>query len=282
MNRKPSWLLVPHRENKNREYVQGLLAGLGLNTVCQEALCPNQAECYENKTTTFMILGVNCTRNCRFCNVKHQPPEPVDTDESAHIAFATEKLGLAYVVITSVTRDDLSDGGASQFAATIKAVKKHCPTTAVEVLIPDLNGNLEALSIITSIAPDVISHNLETVPDLYQNVRPEANYRRSLMLLDAIKEQNSQIHSKSSLMLGFGEKKEQVLRVMDDLRKVDCDFLTLGQYLAPSKKHIAVQEYIHPDIFDWYKEIAYAKGFKHVASGPLVRSSYRAGKAIIP
>ena len=280
MNRKPSWLKIPLQENKNRESVINILNRLNLNTVCREAMCPNQSECFENKTATFMILGVNCTRNCRFCNVQHHAPEIVNPNEPENIALATKELGLDYIVITSVTRDDLADGGASQFSATISALRKHCPNTGIETLIPDFKGDLSALKIVTEAKPDVISHNVETVPHLYDEVRPEAIYKQSLNVIESIKIFNPHIYSKSSLMLGFGETKKQVIQVMDDLRSVDCDFLTLGQYLAPSKQHFPVKEYIHPDEFTAYKEIALEKGFKHVASGPFVRSSYRADEAV--
>jgi lipoic acid synthetase len=322
MERKPKWLTIPHRGNENLEYVAELLKTLNLNTVCVEAKCPNLPECFENKTATFMILGANCTRNCRFCNVQHNTADELDLLEPEKIATATKELGLDYIVITSVTRDDLSDGGALQFANTIKALKEHCPNTKIEVLIPDFKGDLKALKTVAMAGPDVISHNVETVPALYKDVRPEAIYTRSLEVISNIKSSlmvglgetkdglettpsgdfysksnimiglgNTKnelettpsggfIYSKSSIMLGLGETREQVIQVMNDLRNVECDFLTIGQYLAPTKQHYPVREYIHPDIFDDYKNIALEKGFKHVASGPFVRSSYNAGEAI--
>ena len=280
IQRKPEWLRISNRKNENRDHVNNMLNLLGLNTVCKEAICPNQSECYENKTATFMILGTSCTRNCRFCNVEHRSPQAVDAKEPEKIGLATKELGLDYIVITSVTRDDLPDGGAGQFVATIHALRKYCPETKVEVLIPDFKGDLKALKKVAVARPDVISHNLETVPALYQQVRPEAIYTRSLNIIEEVKKMNNTIYSKSSLMVGLGETKEQVIQVMEDLRGVNCDFLTIGQYLAPSKKHYPVAEYIHPEIFEEYKEIALKKRFKHVASGPFVRSSYHAHKAL--
>jgi len=280
IQRKPEWLRISNRKSVNRDYVNNMLNLLGLNTVCKEAICPNQSECYENKTATFMILGVNCTRNCRFCNVEHQLPQGIDSQEPEKIGLATKELGLDYIVITSVTRDDLPDGGAGQFVATIQALRKYCPETKVEVLIPDFKGDLKALKEIVEARPDVISHNVETVPALYQQVRPEAFYTRSLRAIEEIKKLTNSIYSKSSLMVGLGESKEQVIQVMEDLRGVNCDFLTIGQYLAPSKRHYPVAEYIHPKLFEEYKKIALEKEFKHVASGPFVRSSYHAHQAL--
>jgi len=280
MTKKPDWLLVPHRKNENRKHVMGILNSLGLNAVCTSAMCPNEAECFESKTATFMILGTNCTRNCQFCNISHESPQDVDPNEPTNIALATKELGLKHVVVTSVTRDDLPEGGASQFCKTILALKEHCPDTIIEVLIPDFNGNIDALKMVIDSGPHIIAHNVETVPTLYESVRPKAVYSRSLELIANIKKNNSNIYSKSSIMVGFGETRNQVLQVMEDLRGVDCDFLTIGQYLAPSKRHLPVYEYIHPDIFEYYRKVAYDKGFKYVASGPFVRSSYQAHKAI--
>jgi len=280
MKRKPSWLTLPCRKNVNQESVMALLKTFGLNTVCVEAKCPNLAECFESKTATFMILGANCTRNCRFCNVNHGFPEGVDAEEPEKVALATKELGLNYVVVTSVTRDDLEDGGASQFADTIRALREHWPGTKVEVLIPDFKGDVRALERVVAAKPDVIGHNVETVPALYEQIRPEAVYGRSLKVIEEIKKLDASRYSKSSFMVGCGETKEQVLQVMDDLRAVDCDFLTIGQYLAPSKCHYPVQEYIHPDVFEEFRKIALMKGFKHVATGPFVRSSYHAKKAL--
>ena len=280
INRKPEWLRISNPKNENREHVNNMLDLLGLNTVCKEAICPNQSECYENKTATFMILGASCTRNCRFCNVAHGAPQEVDVKEPEKIGLATKALGLGYVVVTSATRDDLSDGGAGQFVATIHALRKHCPSTKVEVLVSDFKGDIEALKAVVEARPDVISHNVETVPALYEQVRPEAIYERSLRVIEEVKKLDSNIHSKTGLMIGLGETKNQVIQVMEDLREVDCDILTIGQYLAPSKDHFPVVDYVHPDVFERYKEIALGKGFRYVASGPFIRSSYHADKAL--
>jgi len=280
MNKKPEWLRIPFAENPNRKLVEEILKKLNLNTVCHEANCPNYIECFSCKTATFMILGTNCTRDCRFCNVSNGPPQPVDPHEPEMIAQAVKELGLEYAVITSVTRDDLNDGGAEHFARVIRAIKKTSPTAAVEVLIPDLGGNVEALKIITDSLPDVISHNMETVAPLYQQVRPQAQYQRSLDVLENIKKLNPKIRSKTGIMLGLGEAEEEVFMLFDDLRSVGCELLTIGQYLAPSKEHFPIQEYIHPDQFEQYGEAARRKGFDFVASAPFVRSSYRAGDAI--
>ena len=280
MLKKPGWLRARHVHNPNLDMVETLLAQLNLNTVCKEANCPNLAACFSKKTATFMILGTNCTRSCTFCNVQHAEPQSLDPDEPERVAAAVLALGLQYVVITSVTRDDLPDGGAGHFASVIRAIKKTSPQTAVEALIPDFQGDLDALRLVTEAAPAVISHNMETVAPLYPTVRPGADYQRSLSILQAIKAQNPNIHSKTGIMLGLGETKEQVYTLFDDLLAVDCEFLTIGQYLAPSKAHHPVRAYIPPEIFDEYGETARKKGFSFVASAPLVRSSYQAGEAL--
>ena len=256
------------------------MSQLKLNTVCEAAACPNYAECFSRKTATFMILGTNCTRNCRFCNVRHDTPLPVDPDEPRHVAEAVAALGLRYVVVTSVTRDDLPDGGASHFADVIRSLQQSAPDTAIEVLVPDFPGNIDALKSVTDAGPAVISHNMETVASLYEKVRPEADYARSLALLQNIKALRPDIHSKTGIMLGLGETKEQVLALFDDLREVGCEFLTIGQYLAPTKNHVPVEAYIEPAQFEEYGELARAKGFSFVASAPLVRSSYHAEEAL--
>jgi len=276
MLKKPEWLRIPYTENPNKHIVESILEKLNLNTVCAEASCPNYSDCFSQKTATFMILGTNCTRNCSFCNVNHALPHPADENEPDNISKAVAELSLRYVVITSVTRDDLPDGGAGHFAKVIRKIQTTSPETAIEVLIPDFGGCLDSLDIVTNSAPTVISHNMETVASLYSSVRPDAEYRRSLNLLKNIKLKNANIHSKSGIMLGLGEKKNEVLRLFDDLREVQCEFLTIGQYLAPSKNHFPVYEYVHPDKFKEYGEIALSKGFSAVASGPLVRSSYKA------
>ena len=280
MLEKPQWLKRTFRDNSNLNYVREMLSALHLNTICDEAMCPNYVECFTKKTATFMILGVNCTRNCRFCNVTNREPQEIDTNEPNRVAEAVFKLGLKYVVITSVTRDDLPDGGAAHFAATIRAIHELCPDTAVEVLIPDFLGNKEALKIVTDANPEVISHNMETVKALYDQVRPQAIYERSLDVLKSIKLLAPHIRSKTGIMLGLGENELQVYEVMEDLRAVGCEFLTIGQYLSPSSAHYPVQEYITPEAFDHYGQIAKEKGFAFVASAPFVRSSYHAAEAL--
>jgi len=277
---KPEWLRVRYAENPNQEAVEEILRRLHLNTVCREANCPNYYECFSRKTATFMIMGANCTRNCRFCNVRHDLPQPLDPSEPKHVAEAVKGLGLRYVVVTSVTRDDLPDSGAEHFAKVIRAIKEETPETMVEVLIPDLKGSILALKTITDAAPTVIGHNMETVKSLYAAVRPEAEYQRSLDLIKQIKELNPAIYSKSGIMVGLGETEEEVHALFGDLRSVNCDFLTIGQYLAPSKAHFPVQAYIEPAQFEEYGRVALEKGFTFVASAPLVRSSYNAQAAL--
>jgi len=278
--RKPEWLRIKVRGGQNNAYVENMLERFNLNTVCEEANCPNRMECFGRNTATFMILGNNCTRNCTFCNVTKKKPEPVNQDEPLNISRAVRELGLAHVVITSVTRDDLPDGGAGHFYNVIRSIKENNLDVTVEVLIPDFKGSLESLRTVIEAKPDIINHNVETVPRLYPEVRPMAVYERSLELLERVKKIDEGIYTKSGIMVGLGEKKEEVLAVFDDLRKAGCDFLTIGQYLAPSKKHHPVVEYIHLDVFREYKEIALEKGFLNVASAPLVRSSYDAAKML--
>ena len=282
MNRKPEWLRTRSLNEKNPDMriVEGIIKNLKLNTVCREASCPNYADCFSRKTATFMILGTNCTRNCRFCNVRNDMPQAVNPLEAEHVASAVNELGLRYVVITSVTRDDLPDGGAAHFAKVIAAIQASSPETAVEVLIPDFQGDVEALKTVANASPAVISHNMETVAPLYEAVRPQAEYRRSLKVLENIKRLNPDIRSKTGIMLGLGETKEQVHALFDDLRSVGCEFLTIGQYLAPSRQHFPIHEYITPQQFEEYGAIAKEKGFTFVASAPLVRSSYHAGEAL--
>ncbi|MDR1892696.1 MAG: lipoyl synthase [Oscillospiraceae bacterium] len=280
MERKPDWLRKAYIPPDNEQPAKEILSRLRLNTVCGEAECPNRGECYARHTATFMILGARCTRNCRFCSVCYGAPDAPDPDEPERVARAAAELGLKYVVITSVTRDDLPDGGASHFAATVRAIKKVAPGTAVELLIPDFLGDLSALQTVVESQPDVLGHNMETVRELYSVVRPGADYVRSLAIIAGVKQSDAGIFSKTGIMLGLGEKKPQLLRLFSDLRRADCDFLTLGQYLSPTKAHLSVVEYIHPEIFDEYKETALVMGFRHVASGPYVRSSYNAQEAI--
>jgi lipoic acid synthetase len=275
MLKKPDWLRVPYFDNDDSLFVTKLIKEFNLNTVCVEANCPNRAECFSKRTATFMILGSNCTRNCTFCNVSHGMPQAADKDEPRRIAEAVRLLGLKYVVITSVTRDDLPDGGAAHFAGVIEEIKKTAPGTAVEVLIPDLTS----LDIITEKRPEVISHNIETVESLYSVIRPEADYKRSLNVLSNIKSLSESIRVKSGLMLGLGETRAEVLKTFDDLLEHGCEILTIGQYLSPSKAHYPVARYIEPVVFAEYEDIAKDKGFRFVKSGPFVRSSYNAEEA---
>ena len=278
---KPEWLRIKVRANREQSEVEEILQRLSLNTVCEEANCPNRMECFGNRTATFMILGRKCTRNCTFCNVEKNEPQPVDEEEPAHVAQAVSELKLKHVVITSVTRDDLPDGGAGHFAGVVENIRKLDDKVMIEVLIPDFGGSRDALLKVVNARPDVINHNVETVLRLYPSVRPMAIYERSLQLLARVKEYNNGIYSKSGIMVGLGETEKEVLEVLHDLRSVSCDILTIGQYLAPSNKHHPVVEYIHPDIFEKYKNSAMDMGFKYVASAPLVRSSYQAEKAFM-
>lgn len=281
MNNKPAWLKVMYKEDSNRIYTKTILNDLAINTVCQEANCPNYLECFANKTASFMILGIHCTRNCRFCNVSHGKPLAVDRDEPMRVALAVKKLNLAYVVITSVTRDDLPDKGAQHFNAVVNAIQQHSPQTEIETLIPDLLGDFVALKTITKARPAVISHNMETVHALYGDVRLKANYFRSLSILENIKLLDDRIKSKSGIMVGLGESETEVIELMKDLRRVECDILTIGQYLAPSYRHYPVKAYIHPEQFTRYKQIACDLGFTFVTSAPFVRSSYKAHEALL-
>ncbi len=276
LQRKPKWMRVKMADVHKEKALKKMLNRLSLNTVCQEANCPNRIECYGKKTATFMILGKHCTRNCQFCNVTHHEAEKVDQDEPKRIAEAVKEMGLLHVVITSVTRDDLEDGGASHFALVIEEVRKMDRKITIEVLIPDFLGSSEALKIVVDAKPDIINHNVETVPRLYKGVRPQGVYERSLNLLKHVKLMDKSIFTKSGIMVGLGEKKEEVHQVMDDLRNINCDFLTVGQYLPPSKEHYPMERYVTPEEFDEYKKEGEEKGFSFIASAPLVRSSYKA------
>lgn len=276
MKRKPEWIRVKMQGGKNTNKVKSLISDLSLNTVCFEANCPNMMECYEKGTATFMILGTNCTRNCTFCNVTREAPEKVSTKEPENIGKAVVKLGLKHVVITSVTRDDLEDQGASQFIKVTEAIKEAAPNVSIELLIPDMQGHEDLIKLILNSNPNILNHNVETVPRLYPTVRPMAEFDRSVRVLEYVKEARPDIKTKSGLMLGLGEKEEEVIEVMERLAKVNCDMLTLGQYLQPTKEHIDLVEYITPEQFDRYKELALDMGFKRVSSAPLVRSSYYA------
>jgi lipoic acid synthetase len=280
VEKKPDWLRVRYPTGKNYEEIKAVLREHNLHTVCEEAHCPNVSECWGGGTATFMLMGDTCTRGCRFCMVKSGNPHgQLDPFEPMKVARTIAKLGLRYVVITSVDRDDLPDGGAAHFAATIRAVKHHDSQVITEVLIPDFQGNVDDLSTIVDAGPEVIAHNIETTKSLTPKVRdPRATYEQSLHVLKSIKKLQPSVYSKTSIMLGLGETDEGLIATMKDLREVDVDILTLGQYLRPSKGHIPVSEYVPPDRFEYFKQIAEDLGFLYVASGSLVRSSYRAGE----
>ncbi len=279
-NRLPPWIRQRYSRSSELHEVKAILRRKGLHTVCESAMCPNIFQCFSKPTATFMIMGDVCTRNCGFCAVGEGSPKRLDTEEPLRIAEAAGELKLKHVVITSVTRDDLPDGGASHFAATVLAVRRELPEATIEVLIPDFNGNVEAVGEVVRSRPNVFNHNLETVPRLYPGVRPQARYRRSLEVLRCAGGLDEGLLTKSGLMVGLGEEESEVLQVMADLREVECNMLTIGQYLRPSKKHLPVVEYIHPDRFDYYREQGEKMGFLHVASAPLVRSSFNAEEAV--
>ena len=277
MLRKPSWLKVRPPYSDQCRSIRTTLADLKLHTVCQEAVCPNMAECFADGTATFLILGNICTRNCLYCNVEHGKPAAIDEKEIAHLVRAVQKMKLEYVVITSVTRDDLPDGGANIFADCISELRKDLPNCKIEVLIPDFQGNSAALEKVIAAKPDVINHNMEVVEPMFAQLRPQGNYNISLALLKQIAV--SSIVSKSGFMVGFGEKHDDIRRLIDDLASTGCKRLTMGQYQQPTLKHWPVAKYYHPDEFAEFQEIAYQKGFKYVEAGPLVRSSYHAAQA---
>ncbi|MBW1955118.1 MAG: lipoyl synthase [Deltaproteobacteria bacterium] len=277
--RKPPWIRTRLPLGPEFETVQGLLRDLKLSTVCQEALCPNRFECFGEKTATFLILGDRCTRNCRFCAVSHGQPALPDPEEPDRVADAAATLGLDFIVVTSVTRDDLEDGGAAQFAKTITAVKKRIPGARVEVLVPDFSGNRDALATVLAAGPDVLNHNVETVRRLYPKVRPEADYDRSVQLLREAAQKAPEIPIKSGLMLGVGETLEEIRETLKNLHAAGCRILTLGQYLQPSPAHLPVFRFVPPETFQDLKETALKMGFTAVAGGPLVRSSYHARRA---
>jgi len=274
--KKPAWLKRRLPSGPGFEKVRALIDNCHLHTVCQEAKCPNIWECFSRKTATFLILGDRCTRNCRFCAVAHGPEILPDPNEPEHVASAVHQLKLAYVVITSVTRDDLPDGGAGHFARTIQALRNRCPKVCIEVLTPDFHGNHDAWQTVLDSRPDVLNHNLETIQRLYPTVRPEADYKRSLDLIRYVADNNKDISTKSGLMLGLGETREELLTVFADLVHAGCEILTLGQYLQPSKTHLPVARYVPPEEFEELKNIALEAGFREVAAEPFVRSSYRA------
>ncbi|WP_202080324.1 lipoyl synthase [Caldalkalibacillus salinus] len=279
--RKPEWLKIKLRTNDNYNELKSMMRDKTLHTVCEEARCPNIYECWAvHKTATFMILGDICTRACRFCAVKTGLPTELDWAEPERVAEAAEKMNLKHAVVTSVARDDLKDGGATIFAETIKAIRKKLPLCSVEVLIPDLMGSKDALQIIMDAKPDILNHNIETVRRLSDRVRARAKYDRSLKLLAQAKDMQPNVPTKSSIMLGLGETWDDIIEAMDDLRAHNVDILTLGQYLQPTKKHLKIEKYWHPDEFAQLKEEGLKRGFSHVESGPLVRSSYHAHEQV--
>jgi len=277
--RKPAWIRVKAPTTPEVQRLKALLRRQRLHTVCEEASCPNLGECFTQGTATFMVMGDVCTRRCPFCDVAHGRPAPLDPDEPRHLAETVALLGLRYVVVTSVDRDDLRDGGAGHFAACIEAIRERAPDTRIEVLVPDFRGRMEAaLDRLQAAPPDVFNHNLESVPRLYKKVRPGADYAWSLRLLQAFKQAHPQVSTKSGLMLGLGESPEEVKEVLKDLRAHDCNMLTLGQYLQPSRYHLPVERFVAPEEFQALGAFARELGFRRVASGPLVRSSYHADR----
>jgi len=274
---KPDWLRVKAPQWQRVGQVKAILRDLGLNTVCEEASCPNIGECFHAGTATFLIMGPACTRACPYCDIDFsKQPKALDPTEPERLAEAVRRMALNHVVITSVNRDDLADGGASQFGQCIQAIRHVMPSTTIEVLIPDLCGNWQALADILSAAPDVLNHNTETVPRLYRKVRPQGNYERSLNLLQKARQIQPKLYTKSGIMVGLGETSAEVVAVMQDLRRVDCDILTIGQYLQPSPQHLQVQKFITPEQFDQWRHIGEKMGFLQVVASPLTRSSYHA------
>jgi lipoyl synthase len=281
MRRHPDWLKVRIGGGENYSKIKTLLRTAKLHTICEEAKCPNIAECFGNGTAVFLILGNICTRNCRYCNVTHGTPGPLNPDEPRDIAESVSTLGLQYVVITSVTRDDLPDGGASVFHTTIQAIRQENPGCRIEVLIPDFMGNATALQQVIDAAPDVINHNIEVVEELFPIIRPQGGYQRSLQVLRTLKTNAGDIPTKSGFMVGLGESTKQIHTTLHDLRTAQVDFLTIGQYLQPTRNHAMVHKYYTPDEFSELKTTALQMGFSHVESGPLVRSSYHAQNAFL-
>lgn len=275
--KKPDWIRVKAPTSKEFTNTYNLIRDHKLNTVCEEAACPNIGECWSKKHATVMILGSTCTRACAFCNIKTGIPDLLDPHEPENLAKASEKLGLKHIVITSVDRDDLDDGGANHFAECIRNLRKTTPDTTIEVLTPDFLRKDGAIEIVVKAKPDVYNHNIETVPSLYNKIRPGARYFNSLNLLNTVKKLDPNIFTKSGLMVGLGETKEEVLQLMDDLRAANVDFITIGQYLQPTPKHAPIDRFVTPEEFDYYKKMAFIKGFLMVSSSPLTRSSYHAG-----
>ncbi len=278
--RLPSWFKVDLKTGPDYQDLRTTLDRFGLHTICEEARCPNQWECWNNRTATFLILGNICTRRCQYCSVTTGKPLPVDHMEPARVAQAVLKMGLRHVVITSVNRDELPDGGASVFVATIREIRRVMPTCTIEVLIPDFEGNEAALSAVTAERPEILNHNIETVERLFPGIRPQGKYRRSIELLGRAKRMGAT--TKSVLIIGMGETDKEIKEVMRDLRSVNCDILTLGQYLQPTRQNLPVSRFYHPDEFEAFKAEGFALGFRHVESGPLVRSSYHAAEQVSP
>lgn len=277
--RLPDYLKRPIIDTDKTRTVRKILKTKCLNTVCENARCPNKNECYTKNTATFLIMGGNCTRNCRYCNISCAKPEPLDLEEPKHIAEAVKALGLKYAVITSVTRDDLPDGGAEHFANCIYEIRKICPDTKIEILTPDFKGNKNSLDLIIKAHPDVFNHNIEAVRDIFKTVRPQGDYNCSLEVLKYVKE-NSDILTKSGLIIGLGETFEQIEQTLIDLKNVGCDIVTIGQYIQPSKQHLEVAKYYTPEEYDELKALAQKTGIKNYQIGPLVRSSYRASELV--
>lgn len=277
--RLPDYLKRPIIDTDKTRTVRKILKTKCLNTVCENARCPNKNECYTKNTATFLIMGGNCTRNCRYCNISCAKPEPLDLEEPKHIAEAVKALGLKYAVITSVTRDDLPDGGAEHFANCIYEIRKICPDTKIEILTPDFKGNKNSLDLIIKAHPDVFNHNIEAVRDIFKTVRPQGDYNCSLEVLKYVKE-NSDILTKSGLIIGLGETFEQIEQTLIDLKNVGCDIVTIGQYIQPSKQHLEVAKYYTPEEYDELKALVQKAGIKNYQIGPLVRSSYRASELV--
>lgn len=276
--RLPEWVRRSVLNTDENREVRQILKSQGLNTICESGRCPNKGECWSKGTATFMLMGSICTRTCRFCAVNKGRPEPLDPTEPTRIVEAAKQMGLRHIVLTSVNRDELPDQGSNHFAATISALYENMPGIAVEVLTPDFQGNRDCIATVLAAKPTVYNHNVETVPRLYKQVRPGSKYQRSLDVLRMSKEIDKNIHTKSGLMLGLGEERDEIIQVMKDLREVGCDFLTLGQYLRPTRNNLAVQRYVTPEEFDELGQLGWSLGFKMVHSGPLVRSSYHAGE----
>ncbi len=276
--RKPEWIRVKAPVSKGYAQTREIVRSKNLHTVCEEAACPNIGECWDKKHATMMIMGDTCTRACAFCNVKTGVPGALDADEPRHVAEAVAEMGLKHVVITSVDRDDLTDGGAAHFAAVVTAIRQNSPDTTIEILTPDFLRKEGAAEVVIDSAPDVFNHNLETVPRLYLSIRPGARYFHSLRLLEKVKERDPKMFTKSGIMVGLGETREEVMQVMDDMRSAGIDFITIGQYLQPTRKHAPIDRFVHPDEFKSYETLARAKGFLMVSASPLTRSSHHAGE----